>query len=150
MRTMRRRTLLQNAALVGTGLTAGCLSSGRKPPVDQVEMTLRDVRQPELGVTSATIPLIVGFYNPTDRAIPDPTAELNLYVSGARVASSETSFDTLEAGERTEATVDVIVQYSGISASVENTLRSGSFRVRVRGRLRSKSESAPVSGSYAV
>ncbi len=105
------------------------------PPLDQMEVRLADVRRPDIGATSATLPFILAFHNPTDRAIPDLSGDFDIYVNGVRVGSDELTVNRLEAGEETMVDLAVIVEYADVSQALIDALRSQSFDVRVEGSI---------------
>jgi hypothetical protein len=101
------------------------------PPLDELTVQFSDIRQPSIGATSATLPIILTFRNPSDTAIPDISGDFDVLVSGQRVASDELTVNGLEPGEETLVNADVIVQYADSGAAVVDAIRSGTFEVEL-------------------
>lgn len=132
-----RRTLVAaggGAVALGAGwfvLSEGANLDSGSPPLGQVVIEFLDVRQPDIGATSATLPLLLTFRNPTDTAIPDISGDFDVIVSNQRVASDELTVNKLEPSEETVVNADVIVQYADYGTAVVNTIQSGRFRVEL-------------------
>jgi hypothetical protein len=151
-----RRTLL---AATGVALGAGLIVSqgdgatnaltgggNTTPPLDQMEVRFVDVRKPDIGMTSATIPLIVAFHNPTDRTIPDISGDFDIYLDDTRVGSEELTVNELDPGEETKVNLDVIIEYADYGEALVDALRSGSYTIEIRGSL----EAGSASRSFQV
>jgi len=104
-------------------------------PLDEVVVEFLDVRQPSIGATSATLPLVLTFRNPTQTAVPDISGDFDLLISDQRIASDEIAVNRLEPGEETVVNADVIVQYADSGAALVNTIRSGQFGVELEMEL---------------
>lgn len=152
---INRRTLLLSggglAALAGgwfvflRGDGGGGAVGGSTPPLDQLQVQLSDVRRPSVGATSATLPFILAFYNPTDQTIPDLSGDFDIYVNGTRVGSDELTVNRLEPDEETMVDLEVIVQYTDVSQALIDALRSQSFEVRIEGSVNAGGTSRAIS-----
>jgi hypothetical protein len=135
-----RRGLIAAGGVVALGTGWFLLSGqgnpgGGSPPLDEVVVEFLDVRQPSIGATSATLPLVLTFRNPTQTAVPDISGDFDLLVSDQRIASDEIVVNRLEPGEETVVNADVIVQYADSGAALVNTIRSGQFGVELEMEL---------------
>jgi hypothetical protein len=131
-----RRGLIAAGGVVALGTGWFLLSGqgnpgGGSPPLDEVVVEFLDVRQPSIGATSATLPLVLTFRNPTQTAVPDISGDFDLLISDQRIASDEIAVNRLEPGEETVVNADVIVQYADSGAALVNTIRSGQFGVEL-------------------
>lgn len=146
----RREVISATIGAITIG-TAGCLGSSgdNKPPLDEMEISLVDVRVPSTGLNSATIPLILSFTNPTDQEIPEPTGDLDISLNDSRVAGEEIVVDTLEPGEETDVNIDIVVEYTEIGSGLVDAITSGTFNIQITGNLSSggASRSFELSGS---
>ncbi|MFC3476334.1 hypothetical protein [Halobacterium litoreum] len=129
---MRRRRVLQTVGASGAALFSGCGSTplgslNSKPPLGKLDVSFTDVRKPDFGVTSLTMPLILEFHNPAGQAIPDISGDFDLQVNGERIATDELTINKLEPGERTPHQVDVLVKYGNTTDAVLNLLQEGAF-----------------------
>lgn len=133
--SISRRTLIGaggGVAVLGAGWFVHSKGTNLgSPPLDQVVIEFLDVRRPDIGATSATLPLLLTFRNPTDTAIPNISGDLDMLVSNQRVASDELAVNRLEPNEETVVNADVIVQYADSSTTIVNTIQSGEFRVKL-------------------
>jgi hypothetical protein len=134
----------------GTGSPGGSATAGGgqpRPPLDEMRIRFVDIRRPDAGVTSATIPMIVEFRNPADRPIPDISGDFDILVNGQRVGSEELTVNRLEPGEATKVNLDVIVEYADYGSALVDALKAGSFRVSIRGSLNAGGASRTMSVS---
>lgn len=106
------------------------MSSG-SPPLDQLVIQFLDVRQPDVGATSATLPLILTFYNPTNTTVPDISGDFDLLINDQRVASEELTVNQVEPDEETVVNADVIIQYADSGAAAVDAVQSGRFSVEL-------------------
>jgi len=142
------------AALAGAGwfvfLRDGSVTGGEsKPPLDEMEVGFVDVRVPDAGLGSATIPIILSFSNPTDQTIPSPSGDLDIFINDIRVGSEEIVVNELEPGEETNVNIDIIVEYADYGSALIDAITTQSFSVRVTGTLNAEGASREftVSGS---
>lgn len=122
----------------GGGSTAAVGEQGdeqRPPPLDQVQVRLVDLRTPDAGVTSATIPVLIAFENPTGREVPTLSGDFDVFVNGERVGSDEIVVNRLAPGEETNYDLEVIAEYADVGSAIVSAIRDGSFQVRVEGSL---------------
>lgn len=104
-------------------------------PLGQIDVRLVDVRSPTTGVTSATIPFLVGFSNPTSTTIPSLGAELDIHLHDTRIGSEDVSIARLESGEETVEELAITTEYGDLSDAIVDSIKSGSFPVRIEGEL---------------
>jgi len=147
--TERRRFVagvVSGATILGAGCSGGVPGSdASQPPLDEMTVRLVDIRQPEVGLTSATFPLILGFKNPTDREIPSISGDLDVFLNETRIGSDEPVVNALEPGEESMYDMDILVEFADVSAAVVNAIKSGTFDMMVRGELNSGGASKRVS-----
>lgn len=138
-----RRTFLRTTALATVGALAGCSaipggggsSDGGGVPLDEIEVRLVDVRQPDVGLTSATIPILVGFENPTSTTISSIAGDLDVSIGRTRVASDDLAIARLEGGEEVIEELSVVVELADVGSSVAESIQAGTVAVRVEGEL---------------
>ncbi|MFA9417026.1 hypothetical protein [Natrinema sp. HArc-T2] len=152
---MKRRQLVSGASLAAIATLAGCTggsgttgTESSKPPIDQLEISIFDVRQPDLGVQSATLPVILEFTNPADVEIPSPSGEFDVAINGYLVVTAEPTLNTLEPGETAKTTLELIIEYVDSRSAAVDALRSKSFQLTMDGKLRSEDATETVSLSY--
>ena len=155
-----RRAFITSLGCVGTAALAGCqgetLGGGGEtetpapPPIDQMEMSIFDLRRPDAGLTSATVPVLLEFVNTADRAIPSPAGELDVFINGNRAVTSEPTLNTLEAGETATKELNLIVRYEDVGAAIVNALKDQQFSLRAAGTIRSDgvSDSVEATAQY--
>lgn len=126
-------------------LTAGDSNVSRqvtvepKPPVEALELRLTDVREPDRGLTSATIPVLFEITNTSeDQALPTPDIEYRALVSDTEIASDSLLVGSLEPGESIVKEFGLLVEYSGVGDAVVSTVKSQSFSVTLTGTVTSK------------
>lgn len=140
-------------AVGGTAAVSGCLGIGNQntePPIEALQLRVIDIRKPEFGATTATLTVVVGVSNPTEREMPAPTADLDLHVNGQVIATSDTTFATLAPGDDAREQLRFTVEYISAGEAVLESLRDHEFEVSLRGELTSGEGTEPVnvSGSY--
>ena len=94
-----------------------------------------DVRQPDAGLTSATIPILVGFSNPTSRVLSSIAGDLDVFLNGTRIASEDVAIARLGTGEESIKELSVVAEYADVGASLVDSIRSGAFDVTIEGAL---------------
>lgn len=135
---MKRRRVLTCTGCILPALLGGCVSRSSPPPVDAVEVSVVDIRSPDLGVRTATIPTVLEFSNPSSSPVPSPQISFEMVVEGTEVASSHASLGTIDAGESVVKPIDIVVQYGDLAESAVESLRSGAPAVEIRGELASE------------
>jgi LEA14-like dessication related protein len=140
----RRRILIAVGGLVAfaggfvfLGDGSGLLSGSETPPLDKVDVQLVDIRSPDTGFTSATLPFIVEFQNPTQQEIPEISGDLDIYINDVRVGSDEIGVNRLKPGENSRDRISIDVPYSDYGEALLEAIRSLSFEVRITGSLHS-------------
>ena len=114
------------------------------PPLEEMEMSIFDLRKPDAGLQSATLPVLLEFVNPADRPIPSPSGELDVFINDNRALTSEPALNTLEAGETATKELELIIRYEDVSDGIVNALRNQEFALRVQGTVRSDGVSDTV------
>lgn len=143
-----RRTFLRTTALATVGGLAGCSavpgsggSSDGGVPLAEIEVRLVDVRQPAVGLTSATISILVGFENPTSTTISSIAGDLDVSIGRTRVASDDLAIARLEGGEEVIEELSVVVELADVGSSVAESIQAGTVAVRVEGELHADGQS---------
>lgn len=145
-----RRTVLGAVAGAGVGSLAGCTDALEDdPPVEAVELSIADVRAPDVGLTSATVPAVIEVTNTDDSAsVPAPTIDYNAFVGDAEVVSARETVPDLPAGESTRRTFELIVDYSEVGSGIVELIESGEFAVRLEGSVTADGVSASFEETY--
>lgn len=131
---VRRRELIKGGAASVIMATAGCTEL-ESPPLEAIELGIVDIRTPNVGFTSATLPLVLEFRNGSDSSISDVSTSFDVYVNSSMVANAGTSVGTLGAGERTRSRLEVIVDYDAVGDAVLNALEQGRFDILLDGTI---------------
>ena len=118
------------------GATRRTVAVTAPPPVEALDMRIRDVRSPALGLTSATIPVVFEITN-TDqnRAIPDPEIDYNAYVNDTEIASDDLVLGRLEPGETVTTELSLLVKYENYGAALVDAIKQQSFTTRLAGTV---------------
>ena len=138
---MKRRGLLTaGASAAGLAGLAGCLDAlpFGEPPVGKVEARLVDVRRPDAGLTSATLPLVLEFENTGDEEVPAPVADYDVYVEDVQVGDAGARLTNLDPGETETARARVTVQYADVGEGVATAVENRQFTVRIEGTIESE------------
>ncbi len=146
---MKRRGLLAagGAGVAGLAGLAGCLDAlpFGDPPVGQVKVRIIDLRRPDFGVASATLPLVLEFENTADETVPAPVADYDVYVEDVQVGDAGARLTNLDPGETETARARVTVQYTDVGQGVADAVRNRAFTVRIEGTI--ESEGAEVTST---
>jgi hypothetical protein len=147
MRGLSRRPFGRYVVCGSLASLAGCqtedgtdgtgTSTPQPPPIDRMEMSIFDLRKPDVGLRSTTIPIILEFLNPTERPIPSPSGELDVFINGNRALTSEPTLNTLEPGETATKEESLIVRYEDVGGAIVDALRDQQFEIRLSGAVRS-------------
>lgn len=157
MSRISRRRFLGGLGVAGAVPLAGCGALGDggdgssdSPPLDRMEVSIYDMRRPSVGARSATIPIVLRFENPTDREIPSPSGDFDVFINGHRTVTAEPSLSTLEPGEEATTTQELLLSYDEYSFGLLDVLRDGAFEIRIEGTVRSEdaTESVTLEDSY--
>lgn len=143
VRTDRRTVLASLVAVTAVG-AAGCPVLSSRPPIEDLEVAIFDVRAPSLGARSATVPVVLEVTNPADREVPSPTGEFDVRVNDAETVGADATLPTIEPGETVQETIDVVVDYVSVGESLVSALRTGQFTVHLTGELESEGASRTV------
>ena len=146
---VNRREIVRTGAGVGMVALAGCLDTfDSDPPVEAVEVALTDVREPETGLTTATIPVVVGVENTADEEVPSPTVDYTVFLNGERVASARETVATLGGGDRTTITIEVTAEYASIGAAIVDAIESGDIHTEINGEIESDGATSEFASEY--
>lgn len=135
--TLSRRTVLTGIATGGVVSISGC-SALSPPPVGDIEVGVVDVRAPDVGLTSLTLPLVLEFHNTADDRVPDCTANFDVLINDVSVATAGQSIGTLGPGDRTDSRMDVTVDYGDISQQIVAAIEEGVFTILLDGDIHSE------------
>jgi len=139
---MKRRGLLAagGAGVASLAGLAGCLDALPlgDPPVGKVDVRIIDVRRPDFGVASATLPLVLEFENTGDETVPAPVADYDVYVEDVQVGDAGARLTNLDPGETETARARVTVQYTDVGEGVATALDNREFTVRIEGTIESE------------
>ena len=154
----KRSVLCVCATLLGTGI-AGCidqLQSGdddgveRPPPVDAISLNIVDVRSPDPGLTTVTIPLVFEIENThsTDE-IPSPTIDYTVAINETEVLTSRDEVVSLGPGDVTTETIELTLAITEFGSSLIDAIVDGAFTVEISGEIISDGERHEFSDRYA-
>ena len=138
-----RRTVLRNGFASGLvfigGTLAGCIGNDSDPPVEALEMEIVDIRVPDIGITSATIPVVFEVRNTDgEREVPTPTIDYNAYVEEIEVASARKDVASLGPGDVTREEFELIAEYTNLGTAIIEAIKTETFTVRVVGSVESE------------
>ena len=152
-----RRSILAGCLGVMTGTLAGCAGvldsedddEADRPPVEAFELEIIDLREPEVGLTSATIPVLFEAHNTdSDDEITSPTLDYAIQVAGETVLESRTELATLAPGDSTVETVETVLRFDELGAAVVEAVQEESYTVTIAGEIRSEGERYEFSDQY--
>lgn len=143
-----RRTMvaLAAAAALGTGALAGCSALGRQVFQNPV-VNLRDVRVTGVGLTGASLDVVLNVYNPNGYRLDLGRLTYALNVEDTRLA--EGVFDgamTFTEGDTTAVRIPITLSYSGIGSAARQLMNSGAVNYTVNGDVGVRT---PI-GNYTV
>lgn len=119
------------------------------PPVDALRMRIADVRKPDVGVKSATIPVLFEVQNTHEADdIPSPTIDYNGYVNDEEVVSSREVIPTLGPGDSTTEEFDLLAEYADLGVGIADAISEEEFTVTVAGTVTSEGAEAPFEETY--
>jgi len=119
------------------------------PPVEALDMRIRDVRAPALGATSATIPVLFEITNTDEnRALPDPEIDYNAYINDTEIASDDLLLGRLEPGETVTTELSLLVKYEDYGAALVNAIRQQQFTTRIEGTVSSDGASTTFEDEF--
>lgn len=143
-----RRRLLIGSIVTALGTSSGCLSAVRSPPVDMVQLSIMDVRNPNLGVTTVTIPIILHLENESNVTIPSPKVKFDVTIDGTEVGATETTFTSLKSTESRNERISVLLDYTEVGQSLVSSVGRGSFTVVIRGTIESNGATKEIESRY--
>lgn len=133
-----RRFILSVIGLFSAVGLSGCMNQILpSAPVQDVDISVVDVRAPSIGMTSATIEVVLNLRNRADRSVPNPNLSFDIFLSGQEVGSSSTTFQSLEPKEEATKPVGITVEFADLSAAVAGSVESGEFDLLIRGTIES-------------
>lgn len=150
---MRRRAFLGGLTVAGASALAGCSNplSSDDPPLENLEIAIDDVRSPDIGLSSATVPVIIELFNAhEDAPIPEPTLDWDGYINDDQVVSGISNPDTVGAQETITSELEFIVDYSDVGSALVSAIQDGSFTVGYEGSIESGGASREFADSYSV
>lgn len=153
-----RRDLVLGGTVVaiGGGIAAVAMgdmlpgSGSGGPPVSALEVNLSDIRLPSIGLTSATIPVVLSIQNTADTEIPSPNIQYSVLIDNVEVLSTTEAIATFDPGEQRSVGFDVVLEYADYGQSLVELVQSEEFSVTVTGEIESEGTSAEFSDSFRV
>ena len=119
------------------------------PPVEAFELSVIDVREPESGLTSATVPLVFEVENTHDElTLPSPTLDYAVFVGEQEVLSARTDRPELGPGDSSRETVELILDYGELGSVIVDAVLNESFAVEIRGEVLSEGVSSSFTDRY--
>lgn len=147
---MNRRALFRSGSALGIAAVAGCLDALESdPPVEDVEMEITDLRAPETGLTSATVPVRLRIENTADEAVPRPAVDYTVALNGEDVGTARETVGSLDGGEGTTITLEVDVDYADLGSGIVDAIESGDLHVELTGEIESDGAAAGFSTDYS-
>ena len=144
----RRKALCVGATATTLPFT-GCLGFLGGPPVGALEVSLVDVRLPNAGLTSATIPFVLEVTNTHgSRSVPTPTIQYDAYIDDKQVATGRETYPTLGSGDTANEEVEFNVSYAEVGGAIADVIRNEQFTLELRGEAESNGESTTWSDQY--
>lgn len=152
---LSRRKAITTAALGAVAALGGCgeLLGGESdpPPVEALDANIVDVRPPNAGLTSATIPVVLEMINTHQSdEIPSPTVDYDAFVNDQEVASARKDITSLGPGDTANEEFELIAEYADIGSGIVSAIRDGSFRVRIEGSVESEGASTTFESAYEL
>lgn len=118
---------------------AGCtMNPLSKPPLEKLEIHIADLRPPSYGFTTASMTVIFELSNNSDRKIPSPSAEFDVFINDKPILTSNTSFNTLSPREITKERVNFVFDYTELGDSIIKSMKNRQFTLEIEGEIRSK------------
>ena len=149
----RRRIVASSAVSMFLPLAgcAGLLNQEPDPPVEALDAEITDVRSPEPGLTSITIPVILEMKNThPDNKIPSPTVEYEAFVNDKQVASAQRTITSLEPEDTSQEEFNLVVEYADVGSGIASTIQDGSFTIRIEGSVESKGATTTFETKYRL
>lgn len=156
-----RRSVVGSVSSVAIGVLAGCAGvldsddengdddEALPPPVEEFWMEIIDVRSPDTGLTSATIPLVFEVGNAHDeREIPSPTLDYAATINGEEVMSAREDLSTLGPGDSVRVSIEMVLSYDDLGSAVIDAIRDGTFTVEIGGEMTSEGVNFEFSDVY--
>lgn len=150
---MRRRAYLGGLTVAGASALAGCSNplSSDDPPLEDLEISITDVRTPDLGLQSATVPVVIELFNAHEEdPIPEPTLDWDGSINDEQVVTGIANPDTVDAQETIIAELDFLVEYSDVGSALVSAIQDERFSVGYEGTIESDGASREFADSYAV
>jgi len=135
---------------MGITAVAGCSALlDDDPPVEAIEMTISDVRSPDVGLTSATIPVIFEIQNTHEEdRIPTPVIDYNALINGEETFSSREEVPSLGPQDSTTEEFELVAEYSNVGSAVVDAVENNQFRITATGTIESESAETSFESSY--
>lgn len=133
----RRRSVLRHVAAAATIGMAGCAVLESKPPIENLELEITDVRKPDAGLTSATVPIVLTLRNAGDEELPSPILDYSGRINDIEVASTRTTVSTLRGGEEMNETIEFIAEYQNVGDAIADAIQTGAFLIELSGDVES-------------
>jgi len=139
-RSIDRRELLAVTGSTVVATISGCqerIMGEDTPPIEDVDVSLIGIRPPNLGLTNATITLVLQFINRANERIPNPEVDYQLFLNDVEVGTSRLATASIPARDEVNETIEAVVEYTDIGGGVKEAIEDGSFEMRVEGTLES-------------
>lgn len=132
-----RRFVLSVIGLFSAVSLSGCMNQILGVPVQDVDISVVDVRRPSVGMTSATIVVVLKLRNRADRSVPNPILSFDVSLNDQEVGTSSTTFQSLEPKEEATKPVGITVEFADLSATLAESIESGEFDLLIHGTIES-------------
>lgn len=145
-----RRGIITGLSTVPVIYISGCVDFlDDDPPVEALETNIVDVYDPDVGLTSATIPILFEIKNThSSDDIPTPTLDYNVLVNGVQIASARETIASLGAGDTTQEEFEFTAEYTDLGDSIVSAIQDQSFQIRIEGEIESEDVKTTFESQY--
>lgn len=113
--------------------TLGGFFQVRKRAFEQTEISITDVRNPRVGLTSATIPLVLAIENPSSYSTPNLMLHLEVIINEETVGKERISIDSISSESQVLERIELIVSYYDVGTGIWDAIVNLNFSLKIEG-----------------
>lgn len=116
--------------------------------LDNLDVSIYDLRNPSFGISTVTLRVVVSVFNANAYMIDSPRIVYEAYINDIHVGSGKTYLPDIPPDRSRRYDAGFLVSYVDLGASLLESIRQGSFRLRIQGHVSSRGQRQPFQASW--
>ena len=101
--------------------------------LDKTNVTIKDIRLQEIGLTYCELKIYINFYNPSDRDVNGLSAVFDIYIADNYIGKGSLSKVSISSKSSVEKDTTVTIYYANVATAVVDGIKKGNFDLTIKG-----------------